>query len=39
MMRAMMGTLPYRRVFTEIYALMALLAAVCLIPAARLLTV
>ena len=39
MMQATMGTLPYRRVFTEIYAMIAVLAAVCLIPAARMLTV
>ena len=39
LMRATMGTLPYRRVFTEVYAVVALLAAVCLIPAARILTV
>ena len=37
MLQCVLGTLPYRYVFREIYSVMAVLAAVCLVPAARLL--
>ena len=37
LMQCLLGTVPYRRVFTEMYSVLAVLASLCLIPLVRML--